>query len=552
MEMTVRWRHAGLTAVAACLTALAVRGADASSGNGFIRLPAAHAEQTGTPPEGSARADTLVLANEPAGRSAGLVLDFKLDAVPHVRTPLARLQLAEVRKLPVSRPGQTPGAGRGVLHVFARPSAGQALEFAGGTVVKPAGTPLAYTIDVTGAVNGVLARPAGQKTLRLDLRMLGTPSFYEVYGVPTGPGKVSPTLEIASPAGWSDDWEQRMAPITHGPVVYRESCLPLMANQGTELTLRLLFPVKKVVEVIHNATGAKLREGRDWVLRDGMVIVPPGSAAPIQSESEFFATPRKGKDGKVELVRSAIRLVEGTWYHERQIEVSYEPAARDWAFPPSVSSLDQLPRLKRLLTAKAPVRVVLFGDSIAAGCNASRFQGCRPYQPAFGELVAWRLERHCGSRVTLMNHSRGGGTSAYGATQAESQVAWFRPDLTIIAFGMNDRAPARRDGYRANLERIIDTVRATSPDTEFVVVTSMLNNPRQPDGSGPVLRLRDDALRIARPGLAVVDVTAAHQELLQRKSYLDLSGNGVNHPNDFLHRVYAQRVCEVLAPGAPR
>jgi hypothetical protein len=377
--------------------------------------------------------------------------------------------------------------------------------------------------------------------------MLGKPSFYEVYELPT---KAPPTLEVASPAGWSgDDWPQRLAPVTRGPVVYRESCLPLTADRNAEVPLRLLYPVKKVIEVIHNATGESLREGRDWVVRDGTVVLPPGSRAPVQREAEFFLTPRTGKDGKAELVRTAIRLVEGTWYHERQIEVSYEPAARDWAFPPSVSSLDQLPRLKRLLAAKAPVRIVLFGDSIAAGGNASRFQGCWPYQPPFGELVAWRLEQQYGSRVTLMNHSRGGGTSAYAVTQAESQVAWFRPDLVIVAFGMNDRAAARRDGYRGNLERIIDTVRATSPDTEFVVVASMLNNPKQPDGTGPALRLRDDALTIVRPGLAFVDVTAAHQELLKRKGYLDLSGNGVNHPNDFLHRVYAQRVCEVLVPA---
>ena len=38
--------------------------------------------------------------------------------------------------------------------------------------------------------------------------------------------------------------------------------------------------------------------------------------------------------------------------------------------------------------------------------------------------------------------------------------------------------------------------------------------------------------------------------MLERKNYLDLSGNGVNHPNDFLHRIYAMRVLEVLAPRA--
>ncbi len=76
-----------------------------------------------------------------------------------------------------------------------------------------------------------------------------------------------------------------------------------------------------------------------------------------------------------------MRLVEGTWYHERQIEVSYQPAGRDWTFPAPSSSLEQLPRLKQLLAGRAPVTVILFGDSISAGSNASKFTGVWPYQP---------------------------------------------------------------------------------------------------------------------------------------------------------------------------
>ncbi|MEC8800536.1 MAG: hypothetical protein VXX55_07230 [Planctomycetota bacterium] len=34
----------------------------------------------------------------------------------------------------------------------------------------------------------------------------------------------------------------------------------------------------------------------------------------------------------------------------------------------------------------------------------------------------------------------------------------------------------------------------------------------------------------------------------QAKKTWDLTGNGVNHPNDFGHRVYAQVRCELLKP----
>jgi acyl-CoA thioesterase I len=37
-------------------------------------------------------------------------------------------------------------------------------------------------------------------------------------------------------------------------------------------------------------------------------------------------------------------------------------------------------------------------------------------------------------------------------------------------------------------------------------------------------------------GVAVGDVTSLWADLLKRKSFYDLTGNGLNHPNDFGHR----------------
>jgi len=113
---------------------------------------------------------------------------------------------------------------------------------------------------------------------------------------------------------------------------------------------------------------------------------------------------------------------------------------------------------------------------------------------------------------------------------------------------MNDRREERRATYKAAMEQIIDTVRKDSPDTEFVLITSIVNNPKQPTGLGPIQEIRDLALKISRPGLAFVDITSTHLELLKHKNYLDTSGNGANHPNDFIHRLYAQRILEVLLP----
>ncbi len=482
-----------------------------------------------------------VLANEPDG-AAGVVFDFDLAAVDADFTPQARITL-ELEKLPVKRLGENATVERGAIHVLAVDAEGRET-LAGSMHVKPGGTVATYPLVVTDAVNAVLARRPAERKLRLAIRLAGKPIPFEVYALPA----TAPSLEIASSANWTDDHDKRVSSVLRGVEVYREACLPLTEDPMQEVELKLLYPVRKVTEMIVLATGEHLQEGRDWVVRDGRVVLPVGSRAPVQVASEFFLVARKDSEGSSTEVRSAVKLMPGSWYHERQIEVSYEPLRRDWTWPKRLSSLEQLPRTQERLRAKLPLLVILFGDSISEGFDASGRNGVWPYQPGYGDLVIRKLRQVYGAPITFMNHARAGGTSAHATTQVDAQVAWFKPDLVLLAYGMNDRSEQRRVAHRENLEKIIDAVRVRSPETEFVIITPMVNNPKQATGLDPVKFIRDEALRIDRPGVALVDMTSTQISLLERKDYLDLSGNGANHPNDFLHRIYAQRVLEVLIP----
>ncbi|MCX5670521.1 MAG: hypothetical protein NTU94_04270 [Planctomycetota bacterium] len=44
----------------------------------------------------------------------------------------------------------------------------------------------------------------------------------------------------------------------------------------------------------------------------------------------------------------------------------------------------------------------------------------------------------------------------------------------------------------------------------------------------------------------MADVTSPWLELLKRKPFSDLSGNNINHPNNFGHRVYAEVICQLF------
>ena len=125
------------------------------------------------------------------------------------------------------------------------------------------------------------------------------------------------------------------------------------------------------------------------------------------------------------------------------------------------------------------------------------------------------------------------------------------PDLCIIGFGMNDRGrnvPTAQ--FMGQINQIMTTVRSGNPDVEFILVSSARNNPEW-GPQQPLLDYRDAMLKMQGPGIAVADLTSVHQELLKKKAFIDMSGNNVNHPNDYLVRWYAQTISALLVLSTP-
>ena len=59
---------------------------------------------------------------------------------------------------------------------------------------------------------------------------------------------------------------------------------------------------------------------------------------------------------------------------------------------------------------------------------------------------------------------------------------------------------------------------------------------------------RNKLNELTSPSVALADVTSVWERFLRLKQDWDQTGNGVNHPNDFGHRVYAQVISALLLP----
>ena len=205
-----------------------------------------------------------------------------------------------------------------------------------------------------------------------------------------------------------------------------------------------------------------------------------------------------------------------------------------------------MPRTMGRLRAGERLSIAITGDSISEGYSASGFDGVPPHQPPYAALVAAGLADTYGSAITLHNFAVAGWTADNGRWDTE-RVSAANPDLVIVAFGMNDAGYAAPEDFSANIAGITSEIRRARPDAEFVLVSPMLPNP---DRGSPVMQrftaYRDALAGLCAGGTVLADVTSLWTDLLTRKTVYDLTANGINHPNDFGHRVYAQVILALL------
>jgi lysophospholipase L1-like esterase len=150
------------------------------------------------------------------------------------------------------------------------------------------------------------------------------------------------------------------------------------------------------------------------------------------------------------------------------------------------------------------------------------------------------------SHVTHVNRAVAGWSVANGVADLEALLE-SQPDLVLVAYGMND--VGRRDPawFREQTASLVARVQERRPDAEIILVATMLGNdewihtPREMFN-----RYRDELKSLVSPGVALVDMTAVWEEQLRFKEMFDLTGNGLNHPNDFGHRLYAQGVLALI------
>lgn len=358
---------------------------------------------------------------------------------------------------------------------------------------------------------------------------------------------ISARGETDAVAAWHLD------PFWESSTMHGESLFFLEESVGALPTSTLLFTPTKILSLVHTPTGTTYEEGRDYSV-DAVtrrITLTRDTRIPFTTKADF--EPALGKSGQ--LYRDETRDIffdNEHRFHDLQVEITYEHAADSWAAlngPNPQPAGEFLPEITAKLAAGAPLTVCLLGDSISFGLNASGGAGVAPQQPSYGGLFVEGLQSRFGSAIDYTNFSVSGMGAPWGIEQAPL-VAEKKPDLVIIAFGMNDAsgrvAPA---DFKGNIQKIMDAIKAAHPPVSFIVVSTMLGNGEWKHAVPELYpQYRDALMPLQGPGVAVADLTSFWSVFLERKRFDDLTGNGVNHPNDFGHRVYAQVLLSLFPP----
>ena len=359
--------------------------------------------------------------------------------------------------------------------------------------------------------------------------------------------------ETAKP-GWKYS-EEQLRPFWLGTIMEGESVLFIKNEKTGEARASVLFPIEKLRSVRNSTGDVEYKEGQDYVWKAGSreIVIPAGSRI-IASTPEALRRPAKSqkyqlthRDGNGEIYFGG-RLE----YHELQTIVSYSHAPDLWTAPTPKFDPKALPLSIQKLRDREPLKIVVLGDSISTGCNASGWADGKPFQPAYPELLSQLLHKTYQSPISLTNLSVGGMDSAWGLTMAD-KVVEAEPDLVLLAFGMNDSSGRPAPDFQSKIAATIKRIREKRPKVEFILIATMVGNPNWIALKQELFpKYRDALTKLREPGIALADVTSVWSEFLRLKQDWDQTGNGVNHPNDFGHRVYAQVISSLLVPhGEP-
>ena len=331
---------------------------------------------------------------------------------------------------------------------------------------------------------------------------------------------------------------------------------------GEEGEATLMYEPSEVHSVQNSFLSMMYEEGKDYVI-EGRTIrrVKGGNAPYIAVDDYFMKEPNhpevviEADPKKTDIPFSETRYLpygEGTTFTSRQVVITYRT---DEVFNGTIPQYqpEKLTNFLTKLQNKEELRIMVYGDSVAAGCNASGTSyggNVNPYMPTAPELVKLYLEKNYDAKITLGNKAVGGWKVRDCINNYNGLLKDEKIDLLILRIGGND-SDSNMDKYLSEITQLLDLFFADHPEANVILQTPELPN-QQSMWTGCLNELEDWAIEAVNghsfsEQIAVAPVQTFTNWLEARgKRTRDWLSNNINHPNDFIIRYFAQVILKVM------
>lgn len=296
---------------------------------------------------------------------------------------------------------------------------------------------------------------------------------------------------------------------------------------------------------------------KDYTVENGYIVRTENSDIPYLEVEDYYSD--ESGQWSIEIAPEKIpykfnckkyaKYGETDSFTKYQIAVTYTHSDEWKGFIPPCKK-DILKNFYQKINKENCATVGFFGDSITTGCNSSGVpQGgvVSPYAEDFPTMTVKEIEKRLNCKINMFNTAVGGWTSQNGVEEFDERVIKNNPDLLVLAFGMNDMGSPLEE-YGARMEKMVKALHEFNLKAEIVLVGTSVPNPETTWYLNQE-RFVEELYRLESkyPFIAVADMTKVHKYLFDAgKKYRDVSGNNINHPNDFVARLYAQTILKTI------
>lgn len=381
-------------------------------------------------------------------------------------------------------------------------------------------------------------------------------------------------IELSNLVNVNYSFNSYIKPFWKQNIMYDEPVTLHLNSEGTIISGKLLFKPTKIISVKDYSLKKNYNNESDyyWNGTDNIIYYGNNSTIPFFKPGELSGI-LTNSDGTTYQVPSYPVWENGlsrfgdclytvsNFLYEKQIVVTYEYDISQISSNGIAYTKTQNEKVKTVVNKMnngESLNILIHGDSILAGYDASSLHGREPYLPTISDYISKKLNQYSKGKVTVDNIAVGGWTVEDGYNNLakkinESENEYSKYDLAIIGFGMNN-PNTDLTIFKTNIENMISLLKAKNPNIEIILLSSMNPNPRLrwdetnnytlPDQKRALKQISDDAKYNST--VAYVDMYSIHNKILEYKDFSATTGNNVNHPNDWLIRVYAQNILSAI------